>query len=82
MERHLMEHVLGVFISTLARNVIIFDIDNCSSSLTDNHKNNFLVLGDDINGSVGTAEEKFSINFTKSKTEFFLSLYYNGDNSS
>ena len=40
-----------------ARNVRNIDIDNSSSSHTDNRKNNFLVLGegptDDINGSIG-----------------------------
>ena len=34
---------------------------------------------DDINGSVGTAEKKFSINFSKAKTKYCLSLYYNVD---
>ena len=40
----------------------------------------FLVLGDvptdDINGSIKTAEEHFSINFMKAKTTFCLSLHY------
>ena len=36
---------------------------------------------DDINGSIGTAEKKLSINFSKAKTKFCLSLHYNGDNS-
>ena len=43
-----------------ARNVVIFGVDNSSSSHIDNPKNNFLALGEgptrDINGSVGTAE--------------------------
>ena len=34
-----------------ARNVIIFDVDNNSSSHTDNQKNVFLVLG--TNGNLG-----------------------------
>ena len=45
----------------------------------------FLVLGegptDDINGSVGAAEQKFSVNFSKEKTKFHLNLHYNHDNS-
>ena len=50
-----------------------------------NHKNDFLVLiggsTDDINDSVGAAEQKFSINFSKARTKFCLSLHYNHDNS-
>ena len=36
---------------------------------------------DDINESVVQPENKFSIYFTNSKTEFCLSLRYNGDES-
>ena len=36
---------------------------------------------DNINGSVGTVEKKFNINFSKAKTKFCLSLHYDGDNS-
>ena len=36
---------------------------------------------DDINGSVGIAEKRFSINFSKAKTKFCLTLHYNGDDS-
>ena len=47
------------FANDSARNDRNFDIDNSSSSHTDNRKNNFLVLGeeptDDINGSIGIA---------------------------
>ena len=38
-------------------------------------------LTDGINGSIGPAEEIFSIDFRKAKTKFCSSLYYNGDNS-
>ena len=49
---------------------------------TDNHKNNFLMLDTfGINGSLGTPEKKFSINFTKAKAKFCLNLHYNHDNS-
>ena len=52
-------------------NVIVFDVDSSSSSHTDNRKNIFLVLDqgatDDIDGSIGVAEKKFSINFRKGK---------------
>ena len=36
---------------------------------------------DYINGSVATAEKKFSINYNKAKAKFCLSLHYNDDNS-
>ena len=67
----------------LARNNVIFGVDNSSSSHTDNHKNNFLVLAKgptyDINGSFGSAEKRVSIYFTRAK--FRLSVHYNNDNS-
>ena len=51
---------------------------------TENCKNDFLMLGeaptDDINYSVGFAEQRFSINFIKEKPQFCLSLHYNIDN--
>ena len=34
-----------------------------------------------INGSFGSPEEKFNINFTKANAKFCLSLHYNADNS-
>ena len=58
------------------RSVVIFDVNKRLSSLTDNRENNFLVLRegptDDINGSVGTAEKKFSVNFGKAKANVLL----------
>ena len=64
---------------------MIFGVDNSSSSHSENPKNNFLILGEGptfgINGSFGSPEKKFRINFTKANTKFCLSLYYNGDNS-
>ena len=67
------------------RNGIIFVVDNSSSSHADNCKNSFLVLGEGpnfgINGSFGSSEKKFSINFSKANTKFCLSLHYNADNS-
>ena len=64
------------FSNEFARNVIISGVDNSSSSShADNHKNNVLVLAerptDNINGSVGAAEKKLTINFSKTKTIFF-----------
>ena len=34
-----------------------------------------------INGSFDTPEKKFTINFGKAKTKFFLSLHHSGDNT-
>ena len=56
------------------KNVIIFGVDNSSSSHKDNHQNGFLVLGE------GPAEQNLSIYFSKPKTKFCLSLDYNHDN--
>ena len=62
------------FGNDFARNVIVFGVDNNSSSHSDNRKNNFLILGEcptyGINGSFGVPEKKFSINFTKQAQNF------------
>ena len=68
-----------------AKNVIIFGVDNSLSSHFDNCKNIFLTLGEDptygSNGSFGSPEKMFIINFTKANTELCLSLHYNADHS-
>ena len=68
-----------------ARNVKIFGIVNSSSSLADNRKNNFLVLGDGptfaINESFGSTGKRFSINFSKANEKICLSLHCNAENS-
>ena len=68
-----------------ARNVLIFGVDNTSSSHTDNQKNNFVVLGEgptkDMRDRAGAAEKKISINFSKAKTKLCLSLHCNSVNS-
>ena len=73
------------FHNDTARNVVIFAVDNSSSSHADNVKNNFLVLCEGntfgINGSFDTAEKKFSINFTKENTKYCLSFHFNANNS-
>ena len=65
--------------------IVIFGVDNNSSSYTANGKNNFLVFCegtiDAINCSVVTAEKKCSVNFSKAKTTFCLSLHYSGKSS-
>ena len=80
-----MKQVNGVLIMAFLRNVLIFDVDNNSSCHTDNQKNDFLILDEvltfGINGSFGSSEEKFSINFSKANTDFCLSLHCNGDTS-
>ena len=71
------------FSNETTKNVIIFAVDSSSLSHVDNCKNNFLILSlgptCGINGKLGSAEKKFSINFTKSSTTFCLSLHYNDD---
>ena len=73
------------FYNDFARNFIVFGVDNSSSSHADNRKNNFLVLGEGptfgINGSSGSPEKNFSINFSKLNTKLCLSLHYNANNS-
>ena len=68
-----------------SRNITIFGVDNNSSSHIVNHKNYFLVLHGGpafcINGSFGSPEKKFSINFSKAKTKFCLHFHYNSDNN-
>ena len=65
------------FDNDFARNVVIFGVDNRSSSHAGNGKNNLLVLDEgltyDINGSSGATEKKFSVNFAEAKTKFCLS---------
>ena len=67
------------FDNDTARNVLIFCVDNSSSSYADNRKNNFLVLGEGptfrINGSFGSPEKNVSINFSKANINFFLSSH-------
>ena len=62
-----------------ARNVLIFGVDNISSSHTNNWTNNVIVLDeqptDDINYSIATTEQKNSTSFTKANNFF----HYNCD---
>ena len=70
------------FDNHFTRNVIIFGVDNSSSSHTNNPKNNILMLdevpSDGINDSASAAGKIFSIRFHKSNTKFCLCLHYNG----
>ena len=68
----------------LAKNVIIFGLDNRSSSHTDKGIINFLLSEgstDCINDSTGAAEKKFTVKFSKANTKFCWNLHYNGDES-
>ena len=84
-ERYVYSGYGITFDNDIARNVIVFGVENSSSSHVDNHKNNFLRLGETptigINGSFGSPEKTFSINFSKASTKFCLSFRYNADNS-
>ena len=67
------------FCNGYSRNVKTFGVDNSSSSHTDNWKNSFLVLRKEdtfsTNRIFGVPDKKFSINFSKAKTIFCLSLH-------
>ena len=64
------------FDNDFARNVIIFGVDNSLSCHSNNRQNNFLKLGEAptyrTNGSFGSSEKNFNINFTKADTIFFF----------
>ena len=74
-----------IFANDTARNVIIFGVNNSSSSHANNCKINFLVLDEGpifgINGRFGSLEKKICVNFSKANTKFWLSSHYNADNS-
>ena len=73
------------FDNDFTRNIIIFGVDNSSSSHSDNRINNFFISVEGatygINGSFGSPEKKLNINFTEANTKFCLSLHYNADNN-
>ena len=62
------------FGNDFARNVIIFGVDNSSSSQADDCKINFLVLGegstDDINSSICKAEKSLILILVKQRKTF------------
>ena len=74
-----------IFVNFFAIDAVVFGVGNGSSSHVDNLKNSFLVLRegstDNIFGNVDTAEQKFTINFSKAKTKFCLGLHCTGDSS-
>ena len=64
---------LWSFGNSYARNVVNFGVNTSSSSRIGNLKNKFLILGEEftfpINGSFGSPEKKFSINFSEANTK-------------
>ena len=71
--------------SSMDKNVIIFGVDMSSSVHIDNKKKDILILGisptQGLDDTTLTAEAQYSINFSRSKRKFCLSLHYNGNNS-
>ena len=67
------------FDNDYTRNVIIFGVDNSSSSDSDNLKNNFFVLGEGntfgINGSFGVPNKKISVLILVKQTQKFAWTY-------
>ena len=63
----------------VAWNIIIFGAEMSSSVHVDNKIKNILILSDDptqgVDGTTLAAKKKYSINFTKSRKKFCLSLY-------
>ena len=67
------------------KNVVIFGVENRSSVYIDHTKKDILVLGEGatlgLDGTVITAEVKYSINFSRSQRKFCSNLHYNVSNS-
>ena len=63
-----------------AKNVIIFGVDNKSSSHTNNLKNDFLILVEGptfgINGSFGASEKNLTLILVKQRQNFVWVLFY------
>ena len=70
---------------SMGRNVIFFGPDMSSSVHFDNRNKDLLILGEGITQRLDdttlTAGVKYTINYTKPKKGFALSLHYNGINS-
>ena len=73
-----MGKVHGVMDNDNFRRAVIFNVDNSSSSHTDNQRHGFLVLGEgdnfEINGRFCALEKKFSIDYNKTKTKFCVTI--------
>ena len=68
------------FRNYFARNVVVFGVNNSSSSHAGDRKKYFLVCGegptDYINGSNGTTVKKFCINFSIAKYKILLEFSF------
>ena len=66
----------------VGRNLIIFGVDMSSPAKIDNRKKDILILGKGPTQGLWhalSAEKLYSVNVTKEKTKFCLSLHYNGE---
>ena len=70
-----MRGIFGFPVIGFGIDCIIFGADMDSSVHIDNKKN-ILILGTTL-----AAQKMYSINFTEHNKKFYLSLYYNGENS-
>ena len=61
-----------------SKNVIIFEVANSSSVHIDDKRK---IYNKRLDDTIVTAEPKYSLNFTRSRRKFCLSLHYNGNNS-
>ena len=84
-EQKLIVQVHGGLVMALLEMIYFFVLIRVHYHMLKTAKNNFLILGlgptYGMNGSFDSPEKKFSINFTKANTKFWLSLHYNADNS-
>ena len=71
---------------SVIKNVTIFGVDMSSSKHIDNKKKDTLILGKGLTQGLDdttlVVEAQYSINFSRSIAKFFLSMHYNGSNSS
>ena len=74
----------GIFSHRLGEtgvNVVIFGADMSSSVHANNRTKIILILGKSLKDATLYAEKMYSVNFTKTRKKFCLSLHYNRDNS-
>ena len=69
----------------MGKNVIVFGVDVNSSVLIDNKRKHILILDivltNQLDDTMLTAETQYSISFLKSNIKFCSNLHYNGSNS-
>ena len=79
-----MRGIFGFPVIGFGIDCMIFGADMDSSVHIDNKKN-ILILGKvttrGLDGTTLAAQKMYSINFTEHNKKFYLSLYYNGENS-